>query len=153
MASLVIDVNDNSYTVDVEPDMPLLWVLRDVIGLTGTKYSCGIGVCGTCTVHVDGEAVQSCSLPVSEAAGKRITTIEGLSPDGTHPLQQAWLAEQVSQCGYCTPGQIMIAAALLQKNPRPSDEEIKTAMSAALCRCGTYPRVMRAIRRAAGGVG
>jgi len=153
MASLVIDVNDNSYTVDVEPDMPLLWVLRDVIGLTGTKYSCGIGVCGTCTVHVDGEAVQSCSLPVSEAAGKRITTIEGLSPDGTHPLQQAWLAEQVSQCGYCTPGQIMIAAALLQKNPRPSDEEIKTAMSAALCRCGTYPRVMRAIRRVAGGVG
>ena len=153
MASLVIDVNDNSYTVDVEPDMPLLWVLRDVIGLTGTKYSCGIGVCGTCTVHVDGEAVQSCSLPVSEAAGKRITTIEGLSPDGTHPLQQAWLAEQVSQCGYCTPGQIMIAAALLQKNPRPSDEEIKTAMSAALCRCGTYPRVMRAIRRVAGGAG
>lgn len=151
MASLIIDVNGNSYTVDVEPDMPLLWVLRDVIGLTGTKYSCGIGMCGTCTVHVDGEAIQSCSLPVSEAAGKRITTIEGLSPDGTHPLQQAWLAEQVSQCGYCTPGQIMIAAALLQKNPRPSDEEIRAAMSAALCRCGTYPRVTRAVRRVAGG--
>ena len=151
MASLVININSTPYTVDVEPDMPLLWVVRDVLGLTGTKYSCGIGMCGTCTVHLDGEAVQSCSLPVSEAAGKQITTIEGLSPDGSHPLQQAWLAEQVSQCGYCQPGQIMTAAALLQKNPHPTDEEIKTAMSGALCRCGTYPRVIRAIRRVAGG--
>ena len=151
MASLVININSTPYTVDVEPDMPLLWVVRDVLGLTGTKYSCGIGMCGTCTVHLDGEAVQSCSLPVSEAAGKQITTIEGLSPDGSHPLQQAWLAEQVSQCGYCQPGQIMTAAALLQKNPHPTDEEIKTAMSGALCRCGTYPRVIKAIRRVAGG--
>ena len=151
MASLVININSTPYTGGVEPDMPLLWVVRDVLGLTGTKYSCGIGMCGTCTVHLDGEAVQSCSLPVSEAAGKQITTIEGLSPDGSHPLQQAWLAEQVSQCGYCQPGQIMTAAALLQKNPHPTDEEIKTAMSGALCRCGTYPRVIKAIRRVAGG--
>lgn len=151
MESLVININSTPYTVEVEPDMPLLWVLRDVLGLTGTKYSCGIGMCGSCTVHLDGEAVQSCSLPVSEAAGRQITTIEGLSPDGSHPLQQAWLAEQVSQCGYCQPGQIMTAAALLQKNPHPTDEEIKTAMSGALCRCGTYPRVIKAIRRVAGG--
>ncbi len=151
MASLVINVNSTPRTVDVDPDMPLLWVLRDVLGLTGTKYSCGIGMCGNCTVHLDGEAVHSCLLPVSDAAGKQVTTIEGLSPDGSHPLQQAWLAEQVSQCGYCQPGQIMTAAALLQKNPHPTDEEIKTAMSGALCRCGTYPRVIKAIRRAAGG--
>jgi isoquinoline 1-oxidoreductase subunit alpha len=151
MASVAINVNKISYTVDVDPEMPLLWVLRDVIGLTGTKYSCGIGLCGTCTVHVDGQAVHSCALPVSEATGKQITTIEGLSPDGSHPLQQAWLAENVSQCGYCQPGQIMTAAALLQQNPHPSDQEIITAMSGSLCRCGTYPRIIRAIRRAAGG--
>ncbi len=151
MASLVIQVNSTPYTVNVDPDMPLLWVLRDMLGLTGTKYSCGIGLCGNCTVHLDGEAVQSCLLPVSDIAGKQVTTIEGLSPDGRHPLQQAWLAEQVSQCGYCQPGQIMTAAALLQKNPHPTDEEIKAAMSGALCRCGTYPRVLKAIRRAAGG--
>jgi aerobic-type carbon monoxide dehydrogenase small subunit (CoxS/CutS family) len=151
MAALVINVNSTARTVDVDPDMPLLWVLRDVLGLTGTKYSCGIGMCGACTVHLDGEAVHACLLPVSDAAGKQVTTIEGLSPDGSHPLQQAWLAEQVSQCGYCQPGQIMTAAALLQKNPRPTDEEIKTAMSGALCRCGTYPRIIKAIRRASGG--
>jgi isoquinoline 1-oxidoreductase alpha subunit len=151
MASLEISVNNQPYTVDVEPEMPLLWVLRDVLGLTGTKYSCGIGLCGSCTVHLDGEAVRSCSLPVSEAAGKQITTIEGLSPDGSHPLQQAWLAEQVSQCGYCQPGQIMTAAALLQKNPHPTDDEIRSAMSSALCRCGAYPRILKAIRRVAGG--
>ncbi len=151
MASLQINVNNTPYTVDVDPDMPLLWVLRDVLGLTGTKYSCGIGMCGTCTVHLDGEAVHSCSLPVSQAAGKQVTTIEGLSPDGSHPLQQAWLAEQVSQCGYCQPGQIMTAAALLKNNPHPTDDEIKSAMSSALCRCGTYPRILKAIRRVAGG--
>ncbi len=151
MASLVINVNSTPRTVDVDPDMPLLWVLRDVLGLTGTKYSCGIGLCGNCTVHLDGEAVQSCLLPVSDAAEKQVTTIEGLSPDGSHPLQQAWLAEQVSQCGYCQPGQIMTAAALLQKNPHPTDEEITATMSGALCRCGTYPRVLKAVRRAAGG--
>src|SRR5512143_1989120 len=151
MAELVINVNSTARTVDVDPDMPLLWVLRDVLGLTGTKYSCGIGMCGTCTVHLDGEAVHSCSLPVSAVAGKQVTTIEGLSPDGNHPLQQAWLAEQVSQCGYCQPGQIMTAAALLSNNPHPTDEEIKAAMSGALCRCGTYPRTRRAVRRAAGG--
>ena len=151
MAALEISVNNKPYTVDVDPEMPLLWVLRDVLGLTGTKYSCGIGMCGSCTVHLDGEAVRSCGVPVSEAAGKQITTIEGLSPDGSHPLQQAWLAEQVSQCGYCQPGQIMTAAALLQKNPHPTDDEIKSAMSSALCRCGTYPRILKAIRRVAGG--
>ncbi len=151
MAPLVLNVNSKAYTVDVDPGMPLLWVLRDVLGLTGTKYSCGIGMCGTCTVHLDGEAVHSCSLPVSDAEGKQVTTIEGLSPDGTHPLQQAWLAEQVSQCGYCQPGQIMTAAALLQKNPHPTDDEIKAAMSSALCRCGTYPRILRAIKRVSGG--
>src|SRR5512138_1487510 len=151
MASIVININSTSYTVHVQPDMPLLWVLRDVLGLTGTKYSCGIGMCGSCTVHLDGEAVRSCGVPVSEAAGRQITTIEGLSPDGSHPLQQAWLAEQVSQCGYCQPGQIMTEAALLQKNPHPTDDEIKSAMSSALCRCGTYPRILKAIRRAAGG--
>jgi isoquinoline 1-oxidoreductase alpha subunit len=151
MASLEINVNNTAYTVDVDPEMPLLWVLRDVLGLTGTKYSCGIGLCGTCTVHVDGEAVHSCSVPVSAVGSRQVTTIEGLSPDGAHPLQQAWLAEQVSQCGYCQPGQIMTAAALLKNNPQPTDDEIKTAMSSALCRCGSYPRVVKAIRRVAGG--
>ncbi len=151
MAPLEINVNNTPYKVDVDPEMPLLWVLRDLLGLTGTKYSCGIGLCGTCTVHLDGEAVHSCLLPVSQAAGKQVTTIEGLSPDGSHPLQQAWLAEQVSQCGYCEPGQIMTAAAFLKNNPHPTDDEIKAAMSNALCRCGTYPRILKAIRRVAGG--
>ncbi len=151
MTSLVINVNLKPYTVDVEPDMPLLWVLRDRIGLTGTKYGCGVGLCGTCTVHLDGQAVRSCALPVSSVGSKQVTTIEGLSVDGSHPLQQAWLSESVSQCGYCSPGQIMTAAALLQQNPHPSDEQIISAMSGALCRCGTYPRILRAIRRAAGG--
>ncbi len=151
MTTIILNVNNTPYPVEADASMPLLWVLRDLLGLTGTKYSCGIGVCGTCTVHLDGEAVHSCVLAVSEAVGKAITTIEGLSPDGNHPLQQAWLTEQVSQCGYCGPGQIMTAAALLNKNPRPTDDEIRTGMSTVLCRCGSYPRVLKAVRRAAGG--
>ena len=150
MASITLTVNGEEHTVDVSPDTPLLWVLRDTLGLTGTKYSCGIGLCGTCTVHVDGEAIRSCVTPVSEAASKEITTIEGLSPDGSHPVQQAWIAENVTQCCYCQPGQIMAAAALLAKNPNPTDADIDAAMSGNLCRCGTYQRIRRAIHRAAG---
>lgn len=149
MSLIELLVNDAQHQVDVDPAMPLLWVLRDVLGLTGTKYSCGIGQCGSCTVHLDGQAVRSCTLPVSEVAGKKITTIEGLGVEGLHPLQQAWLAESVPQCGYCQPGQIMTAAALLTENPNPSDDEIDAAMSGNLCRCGTYQRIRRAIHRAA----
>ena len=151
MATVALRVNGEDHTVDVDPDTPLLWVLRDTLGLMGTKYSCGIGVCGACTVHLDGKATRSCGLPVSRAVGKEITTIEGLSANGDHPLQQAWLAEDVAQCGYCQPGQIMTAAALLAENPNPTDEEIDAAMSGNLCRCGTYQRIKRAIRRAADG--
>jgi isoquinoline 1-oxidoreductase alpha subunit len=150
MAPITLVVNGQEHEVDVSPDTPLLWVLRDSLGLTGTKYGCGQGLCGACTVHVDGEAARSCTLPVSEVAGRQITTIEGLSPDGSHPLQQAWLAENVVQCGYCQPGQIMAAAALLAQSPEPTDEEIDTAMSGNLCRCGTYQRIRHAIHRAAG---
>ncbi len=149
MTEITLNVNGNEWMVEANPEMPLLWVLRDLLGLTGTKYSCGIGVCGTCTVHLDGKAVRSCVTPVSEAAGKEIITIEGLSPDGSHPVQQAWIDEKVSQCGYCQPGQIMAAAALLDKNPNPSDADIDGAMSANLCRCGTYQRIRRAIHIAA----
>jgi isoquinoline 1-oxidoreductase alpha subunit len=149
MASITLTVNGEEHALDVSPDTPLLWVLRDTLGLTGTKYGCGIGLCGTCTVHVNGEAVRSCVTPVSEVAGKGITTIEGLSPDGSHPVQQAWAAENVVQCGYCQPGQIMAAAALLAKNPDPTDADIAAAMSGNLCRCGTYQRIRRAIHRAA----
>ena len=137
MTTITLRVNGQEQTVDVSPDTPLLWVLRDTLGLTGTKYSCGIGLCGACTVHLDGQATRSCTIPVSEVAGREITTIEGLSGDGDHPLQQAWLAENVSQCGYCQPGQIMTAAALLAENPNPTDDEIDAAMSHNLCRCGT----------------
>lgn len=151
MTSITITVNDAPHQIDVDPGMPLLWVLRDVLGLTGTKYSCGIGECGSCTVHIDGEAARSCSTPVSEVVGKKVTTIEGLSPDGSHPVQQAWIAEQVAQCGYCQPGQIMTAAALLAHNPRPGQEDIVKAMSGVLCRCGTYQRILKAVQRAAGG--
>jgi isoquinoline 1-oxidoreductase alpha subunit len=150
MASITLIVNGQEHIVDVSPDTPLLWVLRDSLGLTGTKYGCGQGLCGACTVHVDGEAARSCTMPVSEAAGRQVTTIEGLSPEGEHPVQQAWLAENVVQCGYCQPGQIMAAAALLAKSPKPTDEEIDAAMSGNLCRCGTYQRIRRAIHRAAG---
>jgi aerobic-type carbon monoxide dehydrogenase small subunit (CoxS/CutS family) len=149
MSLINLLVNDVQYQVDVDPAMPLLWVLRDILGLTGTKYSCGIGQCGSCTVHLDGRAVRSCTLPVSEVAGKKVTTIEGLGVEGPHPLQQAWIAENVPQCGYCQPGQIMTAAALLTANPDPSDDEIDAAMSGNLCRCGTYQRIRRAIHRAA----
>jgi aerobic-type carbon monoxide dehydrogenase small subunit (CoxS/CutS family) len=129
--------------------MPLLWVLRDLLSLTGTKYGCGIGVCGSCTVLIDGDAHKSCIIAVSEVTGKKITTIEGLSPDGTHPLQIAWLEAHVSQCGYCQPGQIMSAAALLAKTPKPSDTEIDEAMRGNICRCGTYQRIREAIHIAA----
>jgi aerobic-type carbon monoxide dehydrogenase small subunit (CoxS/CutS family) len=131
--------------------MPLLWVLRDLIGLTGTKFSCGAGLCGACAVLIDGEAVRSCITPVSAVGGRAVTTIEGLSPDGTHPVQQAWLAEAAAQCGYCQAGQIMTAAALLSKTPQPSDAEIDATFADSLCRCGTYIRIRRAVHRAAGG--
>jgi isoquinoline 1-oxidoreductase alpha subunit len=147
--SLTLKVNGEEYTVDVDPDTPLLWVLRDTLGLTGTKFSCGVGLCGACVVHLDGAPVRSCVTPASEVAGRSITTIEGLSPDGSHPLQRAWIAEDVPQCGYCQPGQIMTAAALLAENPHPSDADIDAAMSGNLCRCGTYQRIRRAIHRAA----
>lgn len=143
-----LTVNDTPRTLEVDPSLPLLWVLRDVLGLTGTKFSCGIGLCGSCTVHLDGEAIRSCRVPVSEAADRDITTIEGLSADGRHAAQRAWLAENVAQCGYCQPGQIMTAAALLTRTPRPSEDQISAAMSEVLCRCGSYQRIALAIRRA-----
>lgn len=146
-------INGESHQVDVNPDMPLLWVLRDILGLTGTKYGCGQGLCGSCTIHLDGEAVRACITPVSAAADKLVITIEGLSAAGAHPLQRAWLAEKVPQCGYCQPGQIMAAAALLSNNPLPSDAEIDAVMSSILCRCGTYQRIRKAIHRAASGGG
>lgn len=149
MSTIHLTVNGQAYTVEVDDATPLLWVLRDSLQLTGTKYSCGVGLCGACTVHVDGVARRACTLPIAQAAGKAITTIEGLSPDGSHPLQQAWLAENVTQCGYCQAGQIMAAAALLAKNAHPSTDEIEAAMSGVLCRCGTYQRIRRAIERAA----
>ncbi len=144
-----IYVNGGRHSVDVDPSTPLLWVLRDTIGLTGTKYGCGIAACGACTVHVDGQPLRSCITPVSSVAGKHVTTIEGLSKDGYHPVQQAWIAEEVPQCGFCQSGQILAAAALLANNPHPSDADIDSAMSGIICRCGTYQRIRRAIRRAA----
>jgi isoquinoline 1-oxidoreductase alpha subunit len=147
--SFKLIVNGRAATVNVSADMPLLWVLRDVLNLRGTKYSCGIAVCGACTVHVDGEAVRSCTTSIASVAGKRVTTIEGLSNDGTHAVQRAWMALDVPQCGYCQAGQIMSAAALLKKNRNPSDDEIDAAMEGVLCRCGTYLRIRQAIRQAA----
>jgi isoquinoline 1-oxidoreductase subunit alpha len=149
MASLTLTVNGVAHTVEAEPDMPLLWALRDMLNFTGTKFGCGIGLCGACTVLIDGEARRSCQMPVSNATGA-ITTIEGLSPDGLHPVQQAWLAEAVSQCGYCQVGQILTATALLSKTPQPTDADIDTAFANMLCRCGTYNRIRRAVHRAAG---
>ena len=149
MARISFIINGQRKSVDVDPDTKLLWVIRDTLGLTGTKYSCGMSLCGACTVHLDGEPVRSCVVPVSAVAGSRVTTIEGLSSDGDHPLLRAWIEEEVSQCGYCQPGQIMIAAALLSKNPKPTDKDIDATMSRALCRCGTYQRIRRAIHRAA----
>ena len=145
-----LTVNGKRHDVDVPSDMPLLWVIRDTIGLTGTKFGCGLSQCGACTVHLDGNAVRSCTTPVSLAAGKKVTTIEGLSPTSSHALQVAWIAEQVPQCGYCQSGQLMSAAALLAKTPKPTDAEIDAAMSGNICRCGTYQRIRRAIQRAAG---
>jgi len=146
---LELNVNGRTHRVDVEADMPLLWVLRDHLNLHGTKYSCGISLCGACTVHVDGEAVRSCTLPVSRAVGKKIVTIEGLAPRGLHRVQEAWIEHQVPQCGYCQTGMIMSAAALLAKKPQPTDADIDETMS-NLCRCGTYARVRQAIHAAAG---
>ena len=146
-----ITINGEPHTLDIEPDMPLLWAIRDVVGLTGTKFGCGKALCGACTVHVDGQAVRACSYPASAAQGRRVTTIEGLSADGRHPVQVAWRALNVPQCGYCQSGQIMSAAALLERNPSPSRAEIDTAMSGNICRCGTYTRIRAAIERAAGG--
>jgi isoquinoline 1-oxidoreductase subunit alpha len=147
-AMITITVNQIPRKLDLEPDMPLLWVLRDELGLTGTKYGCGIGQCGACTVHVDGEAVRSCITRVSDIAGKKVATIEGLGRGKIHPVQEAWILEQVPQCGYCQSGQIMAAAALLAKQRSLTDEEVKAAMT-NICRCGTYPRILKALRRAA----
>jgi len=149
MATLLI--NGKSRTVDAEPDTPLLWVIRERLQMTGTKFGCGAAQCGACTVHLDGAPVRSCQTTVAQAAGKKITTIEGLHPEGRHPVQLAWIAEQVPQCGYCQSGQIMAAAALLARNPSPSDAQIVDAMSGNICRCATYPRIKRAIKRAAQG--
>jgi isoquinoline 1-oxidoreductase subunit alpha len=146
---LKLNVNGKGHEIDADPSMPLLWALRDLLGLVGTKFGCGIAQCGACTVHVDGEARRSCVTPIGSLAGRSVTTIEGLSPDGRHPLQQAWLEVNTPQCGYCQAGQIMSAAALLRKTPRPSDEEIDTALNGNLCRCGTYLRIREAVRRAA----
>ncbi|HWA40883.1 MAG TPA: (2Fe-2S)-binding protein [Gemmatimonadales bacterium] len=145
-----LSVNGKAQSVDVAPDTPLLWVLRDTLSLTGTKFGCGMAQCGACTVHLDGEAIRSCVTPVSAVAGKKITTIEGLSADGSHPVQQAWVAESGPQCGYCQSGQIMSAAALLAKNAHPTDADIDRAMQGNICRCGTYQRIRNAIHRAAG---
>ncbi|HEV3024692.1 MAG TPA: (2Fe-2S)-binding protein [Pirellulales bacterium] len=144
-----LTVNGKRHDVDVPSDMPLLWVIRDTIGLTGTKFGCGLSQCGACTVHLEGNAIRSCTTPVSLAAGKRVTTIEGLSPNSSHALQVAWVAEQVPQCGYCQSGQLMSAAALLAKTAKPTDADIDAAMAGNICRCGTYQRIRRAIHRAA----
>ncbi|MBX7218377.1 MAG: (2Fe-2S)-binding protein [Blastocatellia bacterium] len=151
MASFKLTVNGKEQTVEVGPDTPLLWVLRDILGLTGTKYGCGRGLCGACTVHVDGKPIRSCSAPMDTVANKKITTIEGLSADHSHPLQLAWLEDGVAQCGFCQPGQIMSAAALLGRKSKPTDADIDTAMAGNLCRCGTYQRIKGAIHRAAEG--
>lgn len=146
---IALEINGKHYEVDAPPDVPLLWVLRERLQLSGTKFGCGVAMCGACTVHVDGKARRSCQMSAGDAQGKKITTIEGIPDD--HPVKRAWLAEQVPQCGYCQPGQIMQAAALLAEDPDPSDEKIREAMSDNLCRCGTYPRIHRAVRRAAKG--
>lgn len=149
MATFNLTVNGKEHQVDVDPDTPILWVLRDNLGLVGTKYACGIAQCGACTIHVNGAAIRSCTLPVSSVSGQSVTTIEGLSEKADHPLQEAWREHDVPQCGYCQSGQIMNAAAFLDKNPDPSDEEIETAMYGNLCRCGTYLRIKAAIKTAA----
>ena len=149
MSQVTLNINGEDHTLDVPPDMPLLWALRDILNFTGTKYSCGIGTCGTCTVLVNGMPMRSCVMPAASAAGAAIVTIEGLDPDGEHPVQRAWNDEDVPQCGYCQGGQILTAVALLARNPDPDDEAINNAMSGVLCRCGTYTRIRKAIKRAA----
>src|SRR5438105_4506899 len=144
-----LNINGRDVTVDVPADMPILWVLRDVVGLTGTKFGCGMALCGACTVHLDGHAIRSCVAPLSRVEGKHVTTIEGLSSDNSHPVQRAWIEIDVPQCGYCQSGQIMSAVVLLKENPKPTDNDIDEAMSGNICRCGTYPRIRRAIHRAA----
>lgn len=153
MADFTLRINGSEHKVNVAPETPLLWVLRDTLQLTGTKFGCGAGLCGACTVHLDGAAVRSCSTPVSQVGNKNITTIEGISANGLHLVQQAWVAEQVPQCGYCQTGQIMSAVALLARIPQPNDDQITEAMNGNLCRCGTYERIRRAIHRAASGGG
>jgi isoquinoline 1-oxidoreductase alpha subunit len=148
MASITLKVNNKNYTIEADPKMPLLWAIRDMVGLTGTKYGCGIAQCGACTVHLNGVPIRSCSTPVSSVAGKDIVTIEGLSTDNSHPVQQAWIQEQVPQCGYCQSGQIMAAAALLKNKPNPTDKDIDASMQGHICRCGTYPRIRKAIKTA-----
>ena len=148
MASFTVKINNQMYTVEAESETPLLWVIRDHIGLTGTKYGCGVAQCGACTVHIDGIATRSCSVAVSAVGTRAVTTIEGLSLNGEHPLQKAWIEESVPQCGYCQTGQVMTAAALLKKNRNPSSEEIIAAMRGNICRCGTYPRIKKAIEKA-----
>ena len=149
MANLTLTVNGNSVEVDVDPNTPILWVLRDHLNLVGTKYGCGIAQCGACTIHLNGKAVRSCSVPISSAEGEKITTIEGLSEDGSHPVQQAWIEHDVPQCGYCQAGQIMSASALLNDKASPSDAEISKAMNGNICRCGTYTRIHKAVKTAA----
>ncbi len=149
MASITLNVNGRRETVEVAPETPLLWVLRDTLGLTGTKFGCGRALCGACTVHLDGEAIRSCVTPVESVADKKVTTIEGLSADRSHPVQRAWIEDDVPQCGYCQSGQIMAAVALLSQRPNPTDQDIDAAMTGILCRCGTYNRIRRAIHRAA----
>ena len=150
MGHYQLSVNNTMYKADVDPSTPLLWVLRDTLNLTGTKYGCGLGLCGACTVHLDGQGVRSCQTPVKSVGTKKITTIEGLGAGSTHPVQQAWIDEQVPQCGYCQSGQIMQAAAFLAQNPHPSVDDINGAMAGNICRCATYQRIRRAIQRAAG---
>ena len=149
MAAMAFTINGKAAKVEAEPDTPLLWIVREHLKLTGTKFGCGSGLCGACTVHIDGKAMRSCRISVSKVAGKKVTTIEGLSPNGTHALQKAWAAEQVPQCGYCQSGQIMQAAALLATNKKPTREQIVAHMDGNICRCGTYPRIVKAIQRAA----
>ena len=149
MAAITLKINGKTETINADPKMPLLWAIRDIVELTGTKYGCGIAQCGACTVHLNGVPVRSCSLPLSTVANKEITTIEGISSDNSHPVQQAWIAEQVPQCGYCQSGQIMAATALLKKNANPTDKDIDVAMQGHICRCGTYPRIRKAIKTAA----
>ena len=149
MANITFTVNGAPRQVDVVPEMPLLWVLRDVVGLTGTKFGCGMALCGACTVHVDGQPIRSCSTPMKSVANKKVVTIEGLSPHGTHPVQRAWMETDVPQCGYCQSGQVMTAAALLARKPKPTDADIDEAMRGNLCRCGTYQSVRAAVHRAA----